>query len=71
MCAPRGLSDGLEAAAAEGGGGCGRGFEEVCSVEVGDWGPGVAALGSDAGAAAGKGSGGDEVQTARLPGKSK
>ena len=65
---PIGLSDGLEAAAAEGGGGCERGFGEVCSVvgpgrsacvegavEVGDSRPGVAAVGSNGGAAAGKG----------------
>ena len=67
----------LEAAAVEGGGGCERGMEEICSVpgrsacvegavEVGDWRPGVAAAGSDAGAATGKGSGGDEVATAEV-----
>ena len=31
------------------------------AMEVGDWWPGVVAAGSDAGAAVGKGSGGDEV----------
>ena len=67
----------MEAAAVEGGGGCERGVEEVCSVpgrsawvegavEAGDWRPGVAAAGSDAGAATGKGSGADEVATAEV-----
>ena len=77
MCVPIRLSDGLEAAAGEGGGGCERGFEEACSVvgagrsvcvegavEVGDWMPGVAVAGSGAGAAAGRGSGGLGVATA-------